>query len=160
MCLEDFNTKRVIGKGSFGKVFLVEKRDNGNLYAMKSLKKDVLIKENQLESTKLEKEILMKKEHPFLVSMEFIFQTDSKVYFVMNFVRGGELFKHLSDAKRFSEERARFYAAQIILGIGYLHRQDIIYRDIKPENILMADDGYLYLADFGLAKSMKEIDMA
>lgn len=160
VCLEDFNTKRVIGKGSFGKVFLVEKRDNGELFAMKSLKKDVLLKENQLESTKLEKEILMKKEHPFLVSMEFIFQTESKIYFVMNFVRGGELFKHLADAKRFTEERAMFYAAQIILGIGYLHKQHIIYRDIKPENILMGADGYLYLADFGLAKSMKEIDFA
>lgn len=160
VCLEDFNVKTVIGKGSFGKVFLVEKRSDKQIYAMKSIRKDVLIQNDQIESTKLEKQILMQAKHPFLVSMAYIFQTDQKVYFVMNFIRGGELFTHLNKVRRFPESRAKFYAAQIIHAIGYLHNQNIIYRDIKPENILMGEDGYLFLADFGLAKEMSTTDMA
>lgn len=125
---------------------------------MKSLRKDVILENDQVESTKLEKEILLKAKHPFFVKMAYIFQTDQKIYFVMNFVRGGELFTHLQNEKRFKEERTKFYAAQIISAIGYLHKKKIIYRDIKPENILMGQDGYLYLADFGLAKEMTNRD--
>lgn len=152
VCLDDFICKKILGKGTFGKVFLVEKKDDHKLYAMKSLRKDVILENDQVESTKLEKEILLKAKHPFFVKMSYIFQTDQKIYFVMNFIRGGELFTHLQNEKRFKEERAKFYAAQIISAIGYLHKKKIIYRDIKPENILMGEDGYLYLADFGLAK--------
>jgi len=158
VCLEDFICKKIIGQGSFGKVFLVEKKDTHKLYAMKSLRKDVILENDQVESTKLEKEILLKANHPFFVKMAYIFQTDQKIYFVMNFVRGGELFTHLQNEKRFPEERAKFYAAQIISAIGHLHDQKIIYRDIKPENILMGEDGYLNLADFGLAKEMTNRD--
>lgn len=158
VCLEDFICKKILGKGSFGKVFLVEKKDDHKLYAMKSLRKDVILENDQVESTKLEKEILLKANHPFFVKMAYIFQTDQKIYFVMNFIRGGELFTHLQNEKRFKEERAKFYAAQIISAIGYLHKKKIIYRDIKPENILMGEDGYLYLADFGLAKEMTNRD--
>lgn len=156
--LDDFICKKILGKGSFGKVFLVEKKDDHKLYAMKSLRKDVILENDQVESTKLEKEILLKAKHPFFVKMAYIFQTDQKIYFVMNFIRGGELFTHLQAEKRFKEERTRFYAAQIISAIGYLHKKKIIYRDIKPENILMGEDGYLYLADFGLAKEMTNRD--
>lgn len=158
VCLDDFICKKVLGKGSFGKVFLVEKKDDHNLYAMKSLRKDVILENDQVESTKLEKEILLKAKHPFFVKMAYIFQTDQKIYFVMNFIRGGELFTHLQSEKRFKEERTKFYAAQIVSAIGYLHKKKIIYRDIKPENILMGEDGYLYLADFGLAKEMTNRD--
>jgi serum/glucocorticoid-regulated kinase 2 len=158
VCLEDFTCKKILGKGSFGKVFLVEKKDDKKLYAMKSLRKDVILENDQVESTKLEKDILLKAKHPFFVKMAYIFQTDQKIYFVMNFIRGGELFTHLQNEKRFKEERAKFYAAQIISAIGYLHKKKIIYRDIKPENILMGEDGYLYLADFGLAKEMTNRD--
>ena len=158
VCLEDFICKKIIGQGSFGKVFLVEKKDTHKLFAMKSLRKDVILENDQVESTKLEKEILLKANHPFFVKMAYIFQTDQKIYFVMNFVRGGELFTHLQNEKRFEEERAKFYAAQIISAIGYLHEKKIIYRDIKPENILMGEDGYLSLADFGLAKEMTNRD--
>lgn len=158
VCLEDFSCKKIVGQGSFGKVFLVEKKDTHKLYAMKSLRKDVIMENDQVESTKLEKEILLKADHPFFVKMAYIFQTDQKIYFVMNFVRGGELFTHLQNEKRFTEDRAKFYAAQIISAIGHLHDQKIIYRDIKPENILMGEDGYLNLADFGLAKEMKNRD--
>ena len=111
VCLEDFIVKRVIGKGSFGKVFLVQKRGKDDVYAMKSIRKDILLQNDQVESTKLEKEILLKAEHPFLVKMEYIFQTEQKVYFVMIFVRGGELFTHLNKVRRFPESWAKFYAA-------------------------------------------------
>ena len=160
VCLDDFNIKKVLGKGSFGKVFLVQRKGDENYYAMKSIRKDILIQNDQIESTKLEKEILKTANHPFLVQMEFIFQSDTKVFFVMNFVRGGELFTHLNKVRRFPESRAKFYAAQIVSAIGYLHQKSIIYRDIKPENILMGEDGYLFLADFGLAKELTGQDMA
>lgn len=152
--------KKVIGKGTFGKVYLVMKKSDGNIYAMKSIRKDIMIENDQIESAKMEKKILLNNKHPFLVKMSYVFQTDQKVYFVMNFIRGGELFTHLSNEKRFSEDKARFYAAQIMLSLGYLHKQDIIYRDIKPENILMGEDGYLILADFGLAKTVKKGELA
>lgn len=95
-------------------------------------------------------------DHPFMVGMKYVFQTDAKIFFVMRFVRGGELFTHLRNFKRFPEEHVRFYAMQICLAIGYLHERKIIYRDLKPENILMGEDGYLCLTDFGLAKVLDE----
>lgn len=153
--LADFIIKKVIGRGSFGKVFLVQKKDSGEVFAMKSLRKDVILEYDQVESTKLEKEILLKAEHPFLVGMSYVFQTDTKIFFVMRFVRGGELFMHLRQAQRFSEDRARFYAIQVAMAIGALHDQKIIYRDLKPENILMDEDGYICLTDFGLAKVLE-----
>jgi serum/glucocorticoid-regulated kinase 2 len=97
--LSDFVIKSVIGKGSFGKVFLVQKKQDGRVFAMKSLRKDVIIDYDQIESTMLEKEILLKADHPFLVGMEYVFQTDTKIFFVMKFVRGGELFMHLRKAR-------------------------------------------------------------
>ena len=101
--LDDFEVKSVIGKGSFGKVFLVENKNDKHIYAMKSLKKSVIIEYDQVESTKLEKDILMQADHPFLVGMEYVFQTELKIFFVMKFVRGGELFMHLRKARQFKE---------------------------------------------------------
>lgn len=100
--------------------------------------------------------ILEHVNHPFLVNLQYCFTTTDKIYFVMSFMRGGELFFHLKEAKRFPEDRARFYAACIALGIGHLHASDIIYRDLKPENILMDDMGYVSLTDFGMAKHVPE----
>lgn len=154
--LQDFVIRKVIGRGSFGKVFLVEKKDTKEVYAMKSLRKDVILDYDQVESTKLEKEILMQADHPFLVGMHYVFQTEPKIFFVMRFVRGGELFMHLRNATRFPEERAKFYAVQVALAIGHLHKKHIIYRDLKPENILMDEDGYICLTDFGLAKILTD----
>lgn len=158
--LSDFEKIKVIGKGTFGKVYLVRHKGDGNIYAMKSIRKDVMIENDQIESAKMEKQILFQNKHPFLVKMSYVFQTEEKVYFVMNFIRGGELFTHINKEKRFTEDKARFYAIQIMLSLGYLHKQNIIYRDIKPENILIGEDGYLYLADFGLAKTVKKGELA
>lgn len=110
MKLSDFEIVKVVGKGTFGKVFLVQKKDSKEVFAMKSLRKDVIIEYDQVESTKLEKDILLKADHPFLVGMSYVFQTDQKIFFVMRFVRGGELFMHLRMSQRFTEDRARFYS--------------------------------------------------
>lgn len=109
--LDDFDIKQVLGQGSFGKVYLVEHKATKKIYAMKSIRKDVVIEHEQLDNLRLEKHILLCVEHPFLVSMEFVFQKESRIYFLMNFVKGGELFKHLTDVRRFDEDRAKFYAA-------------------------------------------------
>ena len=153
--LDDFQIMKVLGRGSFGKVCLVQYKPTKEYYAMKSLKKDVLLDQDQVESTILEKKILQSLDHPFLVGMVFCFQTEERIYFIMPFVRGGELFQHLRSEKFFKEDKARFYAASIGLALDYLHNHGIIYRDIKPENILIGEDGYLKLIDFGMAKMVK-----
>ena len=160
VCLEDFKVMKVLGRGSFGKVCLVQYKPTKEYYAMKSLKKDVLLDQDQVESTILEKKILQTLDHPFLVGLVFCFQTEERIYFVMPFVRGGELFKHLRQEKFFKEDKVRFYAATIGIALDYLHSKGIIYRDIKPENILIAEDGYLKLIDFGMAKIVKDNEKA
>jgi len=150
----------MIGKGSFGKVFLVQHKSDGNLYAMKCIRKDVIIEHEQLENIRLEKDILNKINHPFLVNMEFVFQNEQRIYFLMKFIKGGELFRHFVQVKRFPEEHVRFFTAQVALALGHLHENKIIYRDLKPENVLVGEDGYLMVADFGLAKFVQNGEMA
>ena len=158
--LEDFQIMKVIGRGSFGKVCLVQYKKTKELYAMKSLKKDVLLDQDQVESTLVEKKILEKLDYPFLVGMVFCFQTEERIYFIMPFVRGGELFQHLRNCRFFPEEKVRFYSAIIGLSLEYLHTHGVIYRDIKPENILIDEDGYLRLVDFGMAKVLQKDEKA
>ena len=150
--LQDFIIMKLIGKGAFGKVYLVQNRQSKKIYAMKCIRKDVVIDQDFFESLKLEKDILYNVEHPFIVSMDFVFQNDLRIYFLMDFIKGGELFRHLSRVKRFPEDQARFLIAQVALALGHLHLKNILYRDLKPENILFNEDGYILLADFGLAK--------
>ena len=158
--LEDFKIIKVIGRGSFGKVSLVEYLPTHEVYAMKSLKKDLLIEQDQIENTLLEKEILQTIDYPLLCGLVFCFQTEDRIFFGMPFLSGGELFQHLRKFRTFDEEKVRFYGAQIALALEYLHNKGIIYRDLKPENILMDEHGYLKLADFGMAKKLKEDEKA
>jgi len=158
--LDDFSLLKVLGRGAFGKVMLVKMKDTGELYALKSMKKADLVEKDQLEHTKTEKWILEKINHPFLVNLDYCFQTKEKIFFVMKFMRGGELFQHLRKEKRFPEFRAKFYGAQIALALGHLHSYNIIYRDMKPENILMDDEGYLAITDFGMAKVLADNALA
>lgn len=158
--LEDFKIVKMIGKGTFGKVYLVQHNQTEQLYAMKCIRKDIIIDNEQFDNIKLEKDILFNIEHPFVVGMEFVFQSEARIYFLMNFVSGGELFRHLVKVKRFTEPQAKFFVAQIAIAIGHLHSKNILYRDLKPENILVCDDGYLKLADFGLAKTVNNKEMA
>lgn len=152
--LSDFDLLRVIGRGSFGKVMLVRRKGQSEVLAMKILSKAMVVKRNQLEHTRAERAILESIDHPFLVRLRYAFQTPTKLYMVMPFLRGGELFFHLRKAKRFTEAQARFFAAEIALGIGHLHSKGIVYRDLKPENILLDDHGHVSLTDFGLAKAL------
>ena len=111
----------VLGRGTFGKVFLAELPGKNQKYAIKSIRKDILIQMDQVDSTILEKEIMFECDHPFLVGMDYVFQNDMRLYFVMPFVQGGELYQVYQKEKRFNEETVLFYAAQIIEAIGYLH---------------------------------------
>merc|ERR1719395_182826 len=150
--LDDFILMKVVGKGSYGKVMLVKHKDSGMVYAMKMLRKDNVVKRNQVEHTKTERNVLEAVSHPFIVTLHYAFQTPKKLYFVLEYCPGGELFFHLSRAGRFSEGRCRFYASEILLAIEYLHTLNIIYRDLKPENVLLDADGHAKLTDFGLCK--------
>jgi len=154
--LEDFEILKVLGRGAFGKVMLVQKKDTKQVFALKSMHKEEIIDKDQIEHTKTERYVLEKSKCPFLVSLEYAFQTPDKVFFVMKFMKGGELFQHLRISKRFDEERAKFYVAEILLGLEYLHELGVIYRDLKPENILMDEDGHLVITDFGMAKQLKD----
>ena len=149
---ESFELIRVIGRGSFGKVMMVRKHGESQVYAMKVLRKQAIIDRNQVEHTRAEREILETIDHPFLMKLHYAFQTPTKLYLVMDMITGGELFFHLKNERRFKEKRARLYAAEIILGLEHLHSKGIIYRDLKPENILLDDEGHVKLTDFGLSK--------
>ena len=150
--IDDFDLIKVLGKGSFGMVTLVRKKGNSSLYAMKTLRKAALIKRNQLIHTQTERNVIQHISSPFLTSFEFAFQTVDRLYLVMNYIGGGELFHWLMAHRSFSGPRTRLYAAEIVLGLQTLHAKDIVYRDLKPENILLGWDGHLRLTDFGLSK--------
>ncbi|KAG9412769.1 hypothetical protein AC1031_015668 [Aphanomyces cochlioides] len=150
--IEDFDLLKVLGKGSFGKVMMVRKKDNQKIYAMKTLRKAALIKRNQLLHTKTERNILQQIKHPFLTTLSYAFQTPEKLYLVMDYCPGGELFFWLKKDRRFSQSKARLFAAEILLALQELHSHDIIYRDLKPENILLDLEGHIRLTDFGLSK--------
>lgn len=130
--------EQVLGKGSFGKVMLVKKKDDesGMLYALKTLRKAALVKRNQLAHTSTERTILQNINCPFLVHLVFAFQTQDKLYMVLDYMGGGELFFWLKKDRKFSENRVRLYTAEITLALEALHNADIVYRDLKPENIL------------------------
>ena len=158
--LNDFKMLKVLGRGTFGKVCLVQYKATKKYYAMKKKKKNIILEHNQVTHTLLEKKILQNLNYQFLVGMDFCFQTQERIYFVMNFIRGGELFSHLHNCKYFGEEKAKFYSAIIGLALEYLHTHGIVYRDIKPDNILIDEDGYLKLADFGMSKMLKDQEKA
>lgn len=150
--MEDFTLLKMIGKGSYGKVLLVKKNDTEEVFAMKMLKKDYIARRNQIDHTRTERSILEKVNHPYIVKLRYAFQNPKKLYFVLEYCPGGELFFHLSRAGKFEEPRAQFYAACVLLAIEHLHSQNIVYRDLKPENILIDSQGYAKITDFGLSK--------
>mmetsp|Transcript_27768 Transcript_27768/g.64153 ORF Transcript_27768/g.64153 Transcript_27768/m.64153 type:complete len:326 (-) Transcript_27768:28-1005(-) len=150
--LDDFKLLCVLGKGSYGKVMLVQHSVDKQVYAMKMLRKEHVLKRNQVEHTATERSVLEAVNHPFIVNLHYAFQTPTKLYLVLEYCAGGELFFHLSRDGRFSESRCRFYASEICLAIGYLHHLNIIYRDLKPENLLLDVEGHCKITDFGLSK--------
>jgi len=152
--LSDFDRYETLGTGTFGRVYLVQHKESGLYFAMKILSKSTIVKLKQVQHVKNEKNILVKSKSPFLVNLRKYYQDTRNIYFLFDYVSGGELFTHLRNSGRFTGEVARFYAAEIILALEYLHEQEIVYRDLKPENILIGKDGHVRLTDFGFAKQL------
>ncbi|VDK63879.1 unnamed protein product [Onchocerca ochengi] len=159
---ENFQLLKVLGKGGYGKVFQVRKingKDQGKIFAMKVLKKATIIR-NQKDTahTKAERNILEAVKSPFICDLLYAFQTGGKLYLILEYLSGGELFMHLEREGLFMEDTAAFYLSEIVCSLEHLHRQGIIYRDLKPENILLDSRGHVKLTDFGLCKEAIEGD--
>ncbi|KAI9840379.1 MAG: hypothetical protein M1838_004078, partial [Thelocarpon superellum] len=153
---EDFEILKLIGKGTFGQVYQVRKKDTQRIYAMKVLSKKVIVQKKEVAHTLGERNILVRSamiDSPFIVALKFSFQTPTDLYLVTDYMSGGELFWHLQKEGKFDEQRGKFYIAELILALQHLHQHDIVYRDLKPENILLDANGHVALCDFGLSKA-------
>ncbi|KAI8898507.1 kinase-like domain-containing protein [Globomyces pollinis-pini] len=155
--IEDLEIRNTLGTGSFGRVHLVKYKPTGKHYAMKVLKKSEIIKLRQVEHTMNEKCILEQLDFPFLVKILGTFQDSNNLYLVLEYVQGGELFTYLRKSGRFPNHVARFYAAEVVLSFEYIHSKDIIYRDLKPENLLIDHMGHIKITDFGFAKFVPDV---
>lgn len=168
------------GTGTFGRVYLVRHRPTSKYYAMKTLRKTEVVRLKQVEHINSEKAILSSIRHPFIVNLYVLpthifyfdscfrcshcifiyryrsFQDEKYLFMIMEYVIGGELFSHLRRAGRFNNEVTRFYAAEIVLALEYLHSLNIVYRDLKPENLLIDSQGHIKITDFGFSKRVED----
>ncbi|XP_065199532.1 cAMP-dependent protein kinase catalytic subunit 1-like [Planococcus citri] len=151
---DDFKSIKTVGTGHFGRVVFAQHRPSKRYYALKILEKGKVIDSNQLQHVKNEKKILQCVHFPFLVTLKYNFKDNCNLYMALDFVPGGEMFSHLQHFRRFNENMARFYTSQVVLSFEYLHHLGIIYRDLKPENLLLDSKGYLKITDFGFAKKI------
>ncbi|KAJ1442339.1 kinase-like domain-containing protein [Ochromonadaceae sp. CCMP2298] len=151
---QHFDLLKLIGEGAFGKVLLVRNRLDKKVYAMKVISKKLLKKKNNTQYMKSERDILTKVEHPFIVALYFAFQSETKLFLVLEFLGGGELFFHLRKQGIILEKEVKIYLAELVLAVDFLHQNGVIHRDLKPENVLLRTDGHLSITDFGLAKEI------
>lgn len=159
LSIDDFDLLKVIGKGSFGKVMQVIKKDTKQVYALKTLRKQHIVSRMEVVHTLAERTVLARVTNPFIVPLKFSFQSPEKLYLVLSFINGGELFWHLQNSGQFPMDRSRFYIAELLTALESLHELNVIYRDLKPENILLDYQGHIALCDFGLCKlNMKDND--
>ena len=149
---DDFQLLSILGKGSFGEVFLVKQRESGKLLAMKVLRKEAVVGQSLVKYVMTERNVLSYVRHPFIVSLTAAFQTADRLFLLLDYCPGGDMGWHLSKEKRFSEHRARIYAAEVLLALEELHQRNIIFRDLKPENIVFDAKGHAMLTDFGLSR--------
>mmetsp|Transcript_74595 Transcript_74595/g.159855 ORF Transcript_74595/g.159855 Transcript_74595/m.159855 type:complete len:324 (+) Transcript_74595:124-1095(+) len=152
MALSSFELLSTLGKGGFGVVKLARHKADGKFYAVKFMEKHAMMKSKQVDHVNMEKKIMSMMEHPFIVNLLGYTKDERYVMMIMECISGGELFRHLRIAKKFSDDQAMFYAALVAIAFEYIHAQHVAHRDIKPENILMCSNGYLKITDFGLAK--------
>lgn len=150
--MTSFAATKVIGKGSYGKVYHVVRKDTGEKYAMKVINKLKMKKLKQLKKINVERHIMEGLDHPFIMRLDWFFEDQSKACFIMEYMQYGDLLDLMKRFDKFNDEVTAFYAAEIILAIEHLHSQNIVFRDLKPQNILIDDDGHIKLIDFGLAK--------
>ena len=155
---DDFTLLKLIGKGSFGTVYLVRLKRNNSIYAMKILNKSILKEKNQEKNTKTERDLMIQLNSPFIVSIKFAFQSGTKLFLVQEFLQGGDLFFHIHSTPKFPNKKAKFYVIELILAIEFLHKNNMLYRDLKPENVLIGKDGHIKLTDFGISKILSEVD--
>lgn len=150
---EDFIVHKFLGKGAFGKVYYVSHSESNQFYAMKVVPKAALTSHGRLMHARNERDIMVKAKFPFIVRLKSTFQSPDKLYFVMELVSGGSMMPYLKRLKKFAEETTRFYAAEILLALEFLHSKGFIYRDLKLDNVLLSADGHIKLTDFGLSKT-------
>jgi len=160
---KNFKAVMKLGQGSFGVVYLVEKLrfesskpsepiKTGKFYAMKILNKKQILGQNLVKYAKTERDVLTYTNHPFIVGLKYAFQTPEKLFLLLDYAPGGNMSRSLQKDRRFTEDRARYYLAEILLSLEDLHKKDIIFRDLKPDNIVFDQDGHAMLTDFGLSK--------
>ncbi|KAI9203129.1 kinase-like protein [Polychytrium aggregatum] len=154
--LRQFEFLRNIGKGAFGKVRIVQKRDTQKMYALKYINKKKCVRMDAVENILRERRILEELKHPFVVNLWFAFQDDVNIYMVLDLMLGGDLRFHFERIKYFPEEAIRFYAAEIGCALSYLHSKGIVHRDLKPDNLLLDDDGHIHITDFNIARKIEE----
>ena len=158
--IDNFAFLKTLGRGNFGKVLLVQDTRTKELYAMKVLKKEFILENDEIPSIRTEKstfQVANRDKHPFLISLHSCFQTETRIYFIMDYIPGGDLMLHIQ-RQVFSDQRARFYAAEVLLALDYFHQNKVIYRDLKLDNILLGVDGHIKLADYGLCKGLESFD--